>query len=299
VTHNDAFLEAIIENPDGDAPRLIYADWLDEHDQPERAEFIRLQCELAPLRADSPRRPELERREKQLLRAHRQEWVGPLGKLVQKCGFRRGFVEEIAANGPQFLDNAAQILRSAPVRRALLYASVDVAQLAACPELGRLQGLVLHYGVSEADDEDFLLLGACAAVLRRLEVLHATECDVSPAGLRPVLASPDLVGLRQLFLCACDFQGADGARVMADSPQLAALECFSLHSSRLDDEGAAVLRDRDPFRRLDSLFLNGCRLGDAGARALARSRYVAGLERLHLSDNRLGDGGTIALAESP
>jgi uncharacterized protein (TIGR02996 family) len=38
-----AFLKAILANPDDDAPRLVYADWLDEIDQPERAEFIRRQ----------------------------------------------------------------------------------------------------------------------------------------------------------------------------------------------------------------------------------------------------------------
>jgi uncharacterized protein (TIGR02996 family) len=34
-------LAAIAEAPDEDTPRLVYADWLDEHDQPERAEFSR------------------------------------------------------------------------------------------------------------------------------------------------------------------------------------------------------------------------------------------------------------------
>ena len=42
LTH-DAFLADIIENPDDDAPRVIYADFLDDLDEPERAEFIRLQ----------------------------------------------------------------------------------------------------------------------------------------------------------------------------------------------------------------------------------------------------------------
>ncbi len=43
------FLADIIEHPADDTPRLIYADWLDEHGQAERAEFIRVQCELAKL----------------------------------------------------------------------------------------------------------------------------------------------------------------------------------------------------------------------------------------------------------
>src|SRR5688500_16170422 len=41
-----AFLDAIVDAPDDDAPRLVYADWLDDHGDADRAEFIRAQCEL-------------------------------------------------------------------------------------------------------------------------------------------------------------------------------------------------------------------------------------------------------------
>lgn len=41
-----SFLAAIIADPDADAPRLTYADWLEERGDP-RAAFIRVQCELA------------------------------------------------------------------------------------------------------------------------------------------------------------------------------------------------------------------------------------------------------------
>jgi uncharacterized protein (TIGR02996 family) len=40
-------LAAVLDSPSDDAPRLVYADWLDEHGQADRAEFIRLQCEMA------------------------------------------------------------------------------------------------------------------------------------------------------------------------------------------------------------------------------------------------------------
>ncbi len=58
----DAFLQAISEKPDDDTPRLVYADWLDEHGDPARAEFIRVQCQLARLPPDAPDRIDLERR---------------------------------------------------------------------------------------------------------------------------------------------------------------------------------------------------------------------------------------------
>lgn len=43
----DALLAAIRADPDDDTVRLVYADWLDERGEAERAEFIRVQCELA------------------------------------------------------------------------------------------------------------------------------------------------------------------------------------------------------------------------------------------------------------
>jgi uncharacterized protein (TIGR02996 family) len=63
-----AFLEAICAAPDDDAPRLVYADWLEEHGDPERAEFIRAQIELAkpPARGSRTRQLMLERRVKAL-----------------------------------------------------------------------------------------------------------------------------------------------------------------------------------------------------------------------------------------
>ena len=62
----NAFLQAVLADPEDDAPRLIYADWLDEQGEGERAEFIRVQCALARMDEDDERRPELEAR-----RAHR------------------------------------------------------------------------------------------------------------------------------------------------------------------------------------------------------------------------------------
>ena len=57
----DAFLHDILAHPDDDAPRLIYADWLDEHNDP-RGEFIRTQCALAQLSEEDPRRWPLKQR---------------------------------------------------------------------------------------------------------------------------------------------------------------------------------------------------------------------------------------------
>ena len=47
MSERDAMLAAIIANPADDLPRLVYADWLDENGESERAEFIRIQIMLS------------------------------------------------------------------------------------------------------------------------------------------------------------------------------------------------------------------------------------------------------------
>jgi uncharacterized protein (TIGR02996 family) len=79
MSHDDAFLASIIEAPDDDTPRLIYADWLEERDDP-RGEFIRVQCELARLRKskDGPRRAALKARGRELFSGQQDAWVEAL-----------------------------------------------------------------------------------------------------------------------------------------------------------------------------------------------------------------------------
>lgn len=42
MSEQEVLLRAILFDPADDAPRLIYADWLDDHDQSTRAHFIRV-----------------------------------------------------------------------------------------------------------------------------------------------------------------------------------------------------------------------------------------------------------------
>jgi uncharacterized protein (TIGR02996 family) len=47
MSDRTALLRAIIDNLEEDTPRLIFADWLQEHSCAARAEFIRVQCEVS------------------------------------------------------------------------------------------------------------------------------------------------------------------------------------------------------------------------------------------------------------
>jgi uncharacterized protein (TIGR02996 family) len=53
MTQEDAFLKAILEDPNDDTPRLVYADWLEERGE-SHARTIRDYRELFRLLASSP-----------------------------------------------------------------------------------------------------------------------------------------------------------------------------------------------------------------------------------------------------
>lgn len=50
----DALMRAILANPDDDLPKLVYADWQEEHGDPLHAELIRLLLERSRISADRP-----------------------------------------------------------------------------------------------------------------------------------------------------------------------------------------------------------------------------------------------------
>ena len=62
MSTESGFLSEIRERPGDDAPRLVFADWLDDQGQADRAEFVRAQVRLAALPEWDPARFDLEER---------------------------------------------------------------------------------------------------------------------------------------------------------------------------------------------------------------------------------------------
>src|SRR5262245_61852946 len=70
-------LTAARDSPDDDGPRLVLADWLEEHGDP-RGEFVRLQVNLAKLDPDDPAAAPAQRRHDGLRQQYGPAWLGPL-----------------------------------------------------------------------------------------------------------------------------------------------------------------------------------------------------------------------------
>src|SRR5262249_24596935 len=116
MTNAEAFLEAIREEPDDDTHRLVYADWLEANGPPDRAEFIRIQCELARAPGQDPDRLRLQERERALLALHDTAWAQPLRGRVRSWTFRRGFLWEVTMTVLQFRHRGDAVFRATPVQ---------------------------------------------------------------------------------------------------------------------------------------------------------------------------------------
>ena len=142
-----ALLAAIFANPDEDTPRLVYADWLDEHGQPERAEFIRVQVELARIEPWTERAVDLSIRELELERDHRDKWVAELPLFAKlrsrETKFRRGFPYSLTCTAIQYLKNAPQLARESAIQDWCLSGIDNQAaeRLARSKYLSRIRGL--------------------------------------------------------------------------------------------------------------------------------------------------------------
>ncbi len=70
----EAFLRCILDDIHNPFCRLVFADWLEDHGDP-RAEWLRIDCELAVLGQQEDRRPALEARKRELWESHRESLV--------------------------------------------------------------------------------------------------------------------------------------------------------------------------------------------------------------------------------
>lgn len=153
MTDEAAFRAAILANPADDTVRLVFADWLQEQGDDDRAEFIRVQCRLAVLGdphdpLDGPKDPWLEARarlamdhpevvelwqqDKELLAGdygrNWRHWCGPAINAVppgmpyyDSVAFRRGFVSEVRFQTlADFQNHAAAVFAAHPVERVVV-----------------------------------------------------------------------------------------------------------------------------------------------------------------------------------
>jgi uncharacterized protein (TIGR02996 family) len=279
-------LDAVLADPDADAPRLAYADWAEKQGDTARADGIRQQLtELGP--------------DNRIKQDQNKDLVHPviLSKLFAPFGakdlvVRRGFVEGMSLSGRAFISLGGDILRLTPLREVRLVAVQPFTdELARCPHLARLRRLDLAgnrigaRGVRELSE---------SAYLGGLRELGLSANDPGREGLARLVAAPWLGNLAGLEL-ADNTIGPEELKSLTAAPfrEIAALD---LSRNPLGERGAQELARADVVSRLRRLVLFRCDLRSVGGRVLFAGR-LGSLADLDVSFNHLGPDGAVAIAE--
>ena len=248
MSEADALLQAIFDTPADDSPRLVYADWLDEHGERHHAELIRLQCEWERLSPADPRRRANWAGQNRVWRTCAEGWAWELWGLdsVDLVHFRRGFLETTLWVTLDWL-----VKRSAfwwprlPVRSVCIADqeadAVELELFANSPALDRVEELGIPW--LEGDAGVVTLTGS--PYLSRLRVLRLEYLELGNRAARALARCPRLGGLRELYLRGSDI-GDAGVEALADSPHLTSLALIDLQDNPVGRFAINKLRAQMP-----------------------------------------------------
>jgi uncharacterized protein (TIGR02996 family) len=311
----DSLLRAVAANPDDDAVRLVYADWVEEHGAADRAEFIRVQVERARLPEDDGRQAELAAREEELGGARRFGWARAVAYCVG-TRFVRGFPDRVGHGGRPArswklsaadLEEMERAMGRLPLRtfaspllgcRSTRFVGSDQdwfpppgesgpEVLARWPALRRLTALELAEGTSETETcSDFtpgLEALAASPYAENVTRLKLGTRQYEPAALRAVAESPRLPRLEDLDLShGLPNTSARAVALLLQTPLAARLRRLNCAWVPVAADVVRALLDAAPLRELSFGYREVARsnglgplLGAAGLRAL-RTLAVSG-----------------------
>jgi uncharacterized protein (TIGR02996 family) len=297
-------MQAVLDAPDDDTVRLVFADWMQDHGEETWAEFIRVQCEIAYMDGtEGDRLTVLARRERELWEAHHIQWCADLPKWSRgKVAFRRGFPTIVSCTPPQWI-SGRKLTRRAPIRalRLTKVAPTQLAALVATEHLAGVQALSIPADRSELPQVlEHFSGSACAAGLQVLDLPFRQYHPGSTTGdaLARALAASKFTRLECLYL-GCEEIGPDGVTALAQSPVLANVHKLELGDNPIGDAGARALAGSPHLANLTALGVGCCQISSDGVAALAGSPHLAKLTHLNLWSCELTAEGVEVLADSP
>ena len=265
VSKERQLLDAVVAAPDDETPRLVYADWLTDHGEPQGS-FIRSQCHLAGLEEHDPSWTALYARTERMRRIHEARWIEPLAACLPSREvwettmreFRRGFVEHLEspyqAMDWQVLSSLSRLtpLRTVALRPTGEAPDQVASALRSAAEAHVAGALVLYSGGSLRQDAFDEVAPEVAATFTSFGVRSAT---VPP---RAVARIAQLLGAR--------------------------LRSLTLGHTLVGDAGIVALAAYGLLAQVNHLDLRGNQFGRAGVEALVSKWSDAPVE-LHLRDN--------------
>jgi uncharacterized protein (TIGR02996 family) len=302
------FIAAIRDSPDDDSSRLVFADWLEDHGEPERAELIRVQCELARSPTFAPRYPELHLRQLELVAEHELDWLGEWAEHLVRWEFRRGLLHSVTLTPQVFVTRGEELLVDHPVELVALVneqgrslAAEEVVEAVAAPAMGEVRALETAgcrrgeplcgmYGGVVATSAWLSALARAKHVVRLEELrlngdTRSGRQAIDLRAWRQFCQAQHLRELRRLDLSDVynndRVQGLiEVARVLGRASFVKNLQALSFAGCYLSDEAACHLAAA-PLINLEELQLAGCDVLCAqGLRAVLSSPSLSRLRSL-------------------
>lgn len=262
-----ALLAEALDQPADDEPRLILADWYDEHEDP-RGEYIRVQCQLAAGKSpsgtalDASEYQRLRKRESELADDVRQRWEPHVPRRVVNWRCVRGLPGQGSVRLADFAALAKQICSQMPLENVTLTGRAgDVAALARCPELAQIRQLRLHNNLAA--------VGALHALwkssyLGSLQTLQVDDYGFSREEMLTLGAGRHTPSLMDLRLQRVQFPDHD-PDPLTTGTGLASLEVFQLNQSIAASTFLRSASFGSRLRVLDLDYIRGADLAGLGS----------------------------------
>ena len=308
----EAFIAAIAANPADDLPRLVFADWLDENGEGERAEFIRTQIRWHHA-TEELEKQHLNRRAAELFREHWQQWLRPFLLALDPHADTPNRYEFSNTGHTAML----AVLNAVRPERGPVSGVTHVYLSRGCVSLLGLSLLSWdeRWQVSEAfrhEPPHMLQLRLHGSSddwtrfthpsLRRIEWLTLTAVPAlnpPPSDMLLAFDDPHFAGVRNLTLYPA--LGADDVPIaihtgvlarFARSPLAYRLTALSLPG--VGDDGVRMLTGSNHRLRLERLELSGT-LTTTAVEMLSEAGYGDTVQELRLNAAGLGSRGVAAL----
>ena len=284
MTDRDSLYRAVLDNPDDDTLRLVYADAIEESGDARRAAFVRTRVELSHVPEYDPFaiRARYHDRKKQ---AEGVRWIGELPPLPDGISwardpFRRGLPGAIQArDGAAFVAHADDLFALYPIESLELKATrvADTAAFTACHWLTRVRYLSLLEGAGGPTVQRLL----DSDHFERLTALHLGPQMTTAPTVRAAVRSRVFKHLTDLSVHEDRRGGGSLAGELARLTTPPQLKRLDLASNRLTAESLGPLVASAALETVEELDLSDNHLGAAGLTALAGAA-LPNLRVLHL-----------------